>query len=1065
MDTAYAESAEAVLAFFGTSLSAGLEESRVAANQARYGRNELPAEDATPFWKLVLKQFDDLLVKILIAAAVVDLLIALSNGETGAAAFVEPGVIVLILVANATVGVVTETNAESAIEELKAYEADVATVLRNSRWVVLPAVELVPGDVVEMAVGCKVPADIRVLQLLSSDFRVDQSILTGESESVSKSTEAVSGMTKAVNQDKLNTVFSGTVVTAGRARGVVVGTGESTALGKIRTAMATATEQDTPLKIKLHQFGEFLSKAIAFICILVWVVNVPHFNDPLHGSFFGGALYYFKIAVALAVAAIPEGLPAVVTTCLALGTRQMAKKNAIVRKLQSVETLGCTSVICSDKTGTLTTNQMSVVGIVGGGVESKIDSLVEYDVTGTSFAPDGQIMLDGKRVEHPGDSRLLLELGACCALCNDSHLVYLPEKHVYQRAGEATEVALRVLAEKIGLPGYSAMPSALARLPQQERATYCNNAWEQKLRKVFTLEFDRRRKLMSTLCEDAETGELRLYSKGAPENVLSRCSWMMTSDGSERPISEQMRRKLHAQIDRFGSDKGLRCLALCYRRWTTEDSSTLRMQVTEEDERDLCLIALVGMQDPPRTEVKTAMEQCRQAGIRVIMVTGDNKATAESVARQVSLIGYSAVSVDKDADRDGRLTMMADGMPTAMTGVEFDDLSRAEKLAAASRISIFSRVEPAHKTVLVELLQSQGQVVAMTGDGVNDAPALKTADIGVAMGSGTSVAKHAADMVLADDNFASIVSAVEAGRSIYANTKQFIRYMVSSNIGEVVAIFSAAVLGIPECLNPVQLLWVNLVTDGLPATALGFNKPDADIMKKPPRSSNEGIVDGWLFVRYMIIGAYVGMATSLGFLWWFMVYEEGPQLSWAQLRTFQQCGEGTNPACSVFDTRRPSTVAMSVLVVVEMFNALNALSEDCSLLSLPPWSNPWLLGAISLSLLLHVIILYVHPLAMMFSVEALTQREWMAILVFSFPVILVDEALKYVSRVYRPTVNVPSLQEVRILNQAKLFLHAIVTRAFWFLRSSFGKRRMANDGREDREGASVSIPLVAGRGS
>ena len=1068
MDTAYANTAEEVLAFFSTSLESGLGDDAVLANRTRFGPNELPDEEKTPFYKLVLKQFDDLLVKILIGAAVVDLIIALSNGETGAAAFVEPGVIVLILVANATVGVVTETNAESAIEELKAYEADVATVLRDSRWIVVPAVDLVPGDVVEMAVGCKVPADIRVLQLLSADFRVDQSILTGESESVSKSTEVV-GLVKAVNQDKVNVVFSGTVVTAGRARGVVVGTGESTALGKIRTAMASASEQDTPLKIKLDQFGEFLSKAIAFICVLIWVVNVPHFSDPLHGSFFGGALYYFKIAVALAVAAIPEGLPAVVTTCLALGTRQMAKKQAIVRKLQSVETLGCTSVICSDKTGTLTTNQMSVVGIVCGSSESRGsggaagagngNALVEYEVTGTSFAPTGHIMEGGKRVEHPGDSKILLELGACCSLCNDSHLVYLPEKHSYQRAGEATEVALRVLAEKIGLPGYSSMPSALAHLPQQERATYCNDMWEQKLRKLFTLEFDRRRKQMSTLCEDSETGELRLYSKGAPENVLAKCSSMMVSDGSEKPISESMREKLNAQIQRFGGDKGLRCLALSYKKWA--DPS--RKQVNEDDERDLCLIALVGMQDPPRLEVKEAMEQCRQAGIRVIMVTGDNKATAESVARQVSLIR----SIQDPAASDGTVNSslsnrdmdaMMDGVQSTMTGVEFDNLSQPEKVAAASSLSIFSRVEPAHKTVLVELLQSQGQVVAMTGDGVNDAPALKTADIGVAMGSGTSVAKHAADMVLADDNFATIVSAVEAGRSIYANTKQFIRYMVSSNIGEVVAIFSAALLGIPECLNPVQLLWVNLVTDGLPATAIGFNKPDSDIMKKPPRSSKEGIVDGWLFIRYLIIGAYVGIATSLGFLWWFMSYEEGPQLTWSQLRSFQRCGEGTNPSCTVFDTKRPSTVAMSVLVVVEMFNALNALSEDCSLLSLPPWSNPWLLGAICLSMLLHMIILYVPPLAVMFSVEALTQREWVAILFFSFPVIIVDEALKYISRELKPTVpELPSM-DFRLVNQVKVLLHAVVTKSLFLIRGLLGGKRRPSHDREPRD--DTTIPLV-----
>ena len=982
-----------------------------------------------------MKQFDDLLVKILIGAAIVDLLIALSNGETGASAFVEPGVIVLILIANATVGVVTETNAEKAIEELKMYEAEVATVLRDSRWIVIPAVEIVPGDVVEMAVGSKVPADIRVLQVLSSDFRVDQSILTGESESVSKTTEPVT-IGKAVNQDKVNMVFSGTVVTAGRARGVVIGTGESTALGKIRSAMASANEQDTPLKQKLDQFGEFLSKSIAVICILVWVVNLPHFSDPLHGSWFGGALYYFKIAVALAVAAIPEGLPAVVTTCLALGTRQMAKKNAIVRRLQSVETLGCTSVICSDKTGTLTTNQMSVVRIAG--ASSSKGDLCEYEVTGTSFAPEGQILHhDGKLLEHPGDSKLLLALGACSSLCNESHLVYLPEKHTYQRAGEATEVALRVLAEKIGLPGYSSMPSALSRLPQQERATYCNDAWGQKMRKIFTLEFDRKRKLMSTLCEDSETGKLSLYCKGAPEMVLPRCTTIMKDDGSAMNLTDAMLEKLYAQINRFARDMGLRCLALCYRPWDSRD----RMQVSEEDENRLCLIGLVGMHDPPRIEVKNAMEQCRMAGIRVIMVTGDNSATAESVANQVSL---SAISHPVDVE-------MASTSLMSMTGVAFEELSPAQKATAASQVSIFARVEPSHKTTLVEILQSQGQIVAMTGDGVNDAPALKTADIGIAMGSGTSVAKHAADMVLADDNFATIVSAVEAGRSIYANTKQFIRYMVSSNIGEVVAIFSAALLGIPECLNPVQLLWVNLVTDGLPATAIGFNKPDADIMKDPPRRSSEGIVDTWLFIRYLIIGAYVGIATSAGFLWWFMAYEDGPQLSWSQLRSFQHCGEANNPDCSVFDTRSPSTVSMSVLVVVEMFNALNALSENSSLLTLPPWSNPWLLGAIALSIILHICILYIPPLALMFSVTQLSKQEWLAILVLSFPVVILDEILKYITRNFmqnrKIAIRLPKI-DMSCLAQLKVYVMMLFSRC---LRGEETKRKTSH---------SESIPLV-----
>lgn len=776
-------------------------------------------------------------------------------------------------------------------------------------------------------------------------------------------------------------------MTAGRARGIVVGTGASTAIGKIRNAMVATQEQDTPLKQKLDQFGTLLSKSIAVICILVWVVNLPHFSDPLHGSWFGGALYYFKIAVALAVAAIPEGLPAVVTTCLALGTRQMAKKNAIVRRLPSVETLGCTSVICSDKTGTLTTNQMSVVAVA---CLNDRKSIMEYHVSGTSYAPVGDILdaETGSKLQHPGDSQVLLQAGACSALCNDCHLTYLPDSNTYQRAGEATEVALRVLAEKIGLAGYSAMPSALAHIPPQERVTYCNSAWEKKLKKVYTLEFDRLRKMMSTLCEDMETGELLMYAKGAPEKVLARCTSTLLPDGTIVKMDESEKLKVYETINKLAGEQALRCLALAFKKWKVKQ----RREITAQDETELCFICVVGMQDPPRPEVKLAMQECQMAGIRVIMVTGDNKKTAESVGRQVGLVpGRSSSAADVESAVPSLLTL---------TGTEFDDLSNAEKSAAASEIMVFSRVEPIHKSSLVEILQSHGHIVAMTGDGVNDAPALKRADIGVAMGSGTSVAKHAADMVLADDNFATIVSAVAAGRSIYANTKQFIRYMVSSNIGEVVAIFSAAVLGIPECLNPVQLLWVNLVTDGLPATAIGFNKPDHDIMRKPPRKSTEGIVDRWLFFRYLIVGAYVGIATSLGFLWWFMMYDNGPKLSWSEIRSFQHCGEdkASSLDCSIFRSKSPSTIAMSVLVVVEMFNALNALSENCSIVTLPPWSNPWLLGAIAVSMLLHFIILYSPPLAMMFSVTALTWAEWKAILVLSFPVVLLDEVLKLFSR-------------------------------------------------------------------
>ncbi|KFM23983.1 Calcium-transporting ATPase 3, endoplasmic reticulum-type [Auxenochlorella protothecoides] len=1069
-----------------------------------YGRNELAPDagdkDGKPLWKLVLKQFDDLLVKILIVAALVDFFIAFAGGE-GLGAFVEPAVIVLILVANATVGVLTETNADRAIEELKAYEADVATVLREGRWTVTPAVEIVPGDIVEVAVGGKVPADVRVAAILSSGLRIDQSILTGESGSVPKSVEPVAAG-KAVYQDKTNILFSGTVVTAGRCQGIVTGTGAATAIGKIRDAMAGLEDAETPLRKKLDELGSLLSKVIAVICILVWVVNLPHFKDPIHGSWFAGALYYFKIAVALAVAAIPEGLPAVVTTCLALGTRQMAKQHAIVRKLPSVETLGCTTVICSDKTGTLTTNQMTVVRVTTLGADA--GHLADYEVTGTSFAPEGTVLAEEGPLACPADQPALCQLAMCAALCNDSHLSYSSERGTYQRIGEATEVALRVLAEKIGIPGYAAMPHALARLGREERATYCNNHWAEVWRKSYTLDFSRLslhgagaalrpfttsssmrqrkctiscrsmeagvgifgtkagmtsiykdgnmlpvtvvalepgnivtqlksegregynsvqvgyrvvpdrkitkpernhlakagappmkflrefkvkdtqglepgqalniasmfkegdfvdvagtsigkgfqgedrvldRRMMSTLCSGPDGPQL--FAKGAPEAVLARCTSALLgarAGAATVPMTEALRVRLLQRVTAYGSGSALRTLALACRPW-----------------RDA------------RGEV----------------LAGD-EATAGSVAAQIGLLGPGE----------------AEGGPstgTSLAGLEFDELSGKERERAAASLVVFARVEPNHKTALVDLLKAQasesdgGHVVAMTGDGVNDAPALRRADIGIAMGSGTAVAKHAADMVLADDNFATIVSAVAAGRAIFANTKQFIRYMISSNIGEVVAIFSAALVGIPECLNPVQLLWVNLVTDGLPATAIGFNKPDPLIMQQRPRRASQGIVDSWLFTRYLVVGAYVGIATVSGFVWWFMAYEGGPQLSWAALRDFQHC-EGT--ACDVFRSRNPSTVSMSVLVVVEMFNALNALSENASLLSIPAWSNPWLVAAIGVSMALHLLILYIPVLAALFSVVPLAWAEWKMVLLLSAPVILVDEVLKLISRTW-----------------------------------------------------------------
>ncbi|GJP59063.1 hypothetical protein CLOP_g7142 [Closterium sp. NIES-67] len=1054
MDAAHAAETHEVLAHFHVDENTGLSDSQVEQSRSIYGRNEAPKEEGTPFWKLVLKQFDDLLVKILLVSAVassmtctpfwklvlkqfddllvkillvsavVSFLLALANGESGWHAFVEPAVILLILIANATVGVVTETNAEKALEELKAYQADVATVLRNGRLAIIPAAELVPGDIVEVAVGGKVPADLRVLSLLSTQLRADQSILTGESGSVSKTARATRSAV-AVYQDKTCILFAGTVVTVGRVRAIVIATGGRTAIGKIRDAISESADEMTPLKKKLDEFGTFLSKAIAVACILVWVINIRNFQDPAHGGVIRGAIYYFKIAVALAVAAIPEGLPAVVTTCLALGTKKMARLNAIVRSLPSVETLGCTTVICSDKTGTLTTNMMSVNKICV--CTSAAGPLCELDVSGTTYAPEGTITLGRSVVERPADMPSVQHVAMCASMCNDSTLQYNATTDTYDRIGEATEVALRVLTEKIGLPGYSDMPTSLGLLSKAERASFCNNHWHDTFHKLASLEFSRDRKLMSVLCTRGE--EEILFCKGAPEAVLSRSSRVLSnSDGAVAALTPELKAAIEERVCSYGRHQMLRCLALAMRPLPQGQQT-----ITPDDEADLTFLGLVGMLDPPREEVRAAVETCRSAGIRIIVVTGDNKATAESVCRRIGLLSPLSSDALINIDPSSPSSLASPSSPSppssptaallkggasaeagggtggagggsgeggyaSLTASEFEQLSPSQKASAIQQLVLFCRVEPSHKSMLVDYLKRQNDVVAMTGDGVNDAPALKKADIGIAMGSGTAVAKGASDMVLADDNFSTIVAAVAEGRAIYNNMKAFIRYMVSSNIGEVVAIFLAAAVGMPETLIPVQLLWVNLVTDGLPATALGFNKQDRDVMSIRPRKMEDAIVNGWLFFRYLVIGIYVGLVTVAAFVWWYMIFADGPKITWTQLVTFDTCVDASGRPCPVFLDPRPRTVAMSVLVVVEMFNALNNLSENQSLLVLPPWSNIWLLAAIALSMILHFLILYVPALAVLFSVGPLSWPEWRAVLLFSFPVIIVDEILKIFSR-------------------------------------------------------------------
>uniref|UniRef100_A0AAY4A135 Calcium-transporting ATPase n=1 Tax=Denticeps clupeoides TaxID=299321 RepID=A0AAY4A135_9TELE len=976
MDNAHTKTVEEVLGYFCVNESTGLSSEQLRKSRERWGTNELPAEEGKSLWELVLEQFEDLLVRILLLAACISFTLAwFEEGEGTITAFVEPFVILLILIANAIVGVWQERNAENAIEALKEYEPEMGKVYRQDRKSVqrVRAKDIVPGDIVEVAVGDKVPADIRLTSIRSTTLRVDQSILTGESVSVLKHTDPVPDP-RAVNQDKKNMLFAGTNIAAGRAIGVVVATGVHTEIGKIRDEMAATDPERTPLQQKLDQFGEQLSKVITVICVAVWGINIGHFNDPVHGgSWLRGAVYYFKIAVALAVAAIPEGLPAVITTCLALGTRRMARKNAIVRSLPSVETLGCTSVICSDKTGTLTTNQMSVCRLfVVDNVSSESCILNEFNVTGSTYAPEGEVYKDGVPVRCSQFDGLV-EMATICALCNDSSLDF---NEVRRRAGVWVCMDL----------------------------VFCNHASfsviKQLMRKELTLEFSRDRKSMSVFCSSNKltrsASGAKMFVKGAPESVLERCNWIRVSGGVRVPMTGVLREQLLGTVREWGSGRDtLRCLAMATRD-SPPEPRTLNLENSScfsEYESQLTFVGCVGMLDPPRKEVLNAVRMCRQAGIRVIMITGDNKATALSICRQVGII-------TEQEEEDGQGGPFGGGL----TGREFDELPPHLQRQACRTARCFARVEPTHKSRIVEYLQSLSDITAMTGDGVNDAPALKKAEIGIAMGSGTAVAKSASEMILADDNFSTIVAAVEEGRAIYNNMKQFIRYLISSNIGEVVCIFLTAALGMPEALIPVQLLWVNLVTDGFPATALGFNPPDLDIMARPPRSPKEPLISGWLFFRYLIIGGYVGAATVGAAAWWFMAAHDGPKLSFYQLSHYLQCSEGradfAGVQCSVFESPYPMTMALSVLVTIEMCNALNSLSENQSLLKMPPWSNPWLVGAICLSMALHFLILYVDPLPVIFQIRPLSWPQWVTVLKMSLPVILMDEALKFLARNY-----------------------------------------------------------------
>ncbi|PKU70635.1 calcium-transporting ATPase 1, endoplasmic reticulum-type-like [Dendrobium catenatum] len=1006
---------------FNVSSDRGLRSDEVQRRREVYGWNELDKHSGPSVWVLVLEQFNDTLVRVLLVAAVVSFVLAWFNGEeseeTGITAFVEPLVIFLILIVNAVVGVWQESNAEKALEALKEIQSDHAAVKRDG---VLrpnfPAKVLVPGDIVELRVGDKIPADMRILFLISSTLRVEQGSLTGESVAVNKTNHKVDSDDSDI-QGKECMVFAGTTVVNGSCVCLVTQTGMNTEIGKIHAQIneASKSDDDTPLKKKLNEFGEVLTAIIGLICALVWLINVKYFLNweyvdgwPTNFKFsFEKCTYYFEIAVALAVAAIPEGLPAVITTCLALGTRKMAQKNALVRKLPSVETLGCTTVICSDKTGTLTTNQMSAVTVVAMGQQTNM--LRKFIVDGTTYDPH-----DGKIHDWPiGTMDTNLQtIAKIAAICNDANITHCGNQFI--SSGMPTEAALKVLVEKMGLPGGYPVSSA-----PSFTILRCCEWWKGIEQRIATLEFDRARKSMGVLVK-SDKGTISLLVKGAVESLLERSSYIQLLDGYVVRLTESSKSLILQAVHEM-SINALRCLGFAYKEdvadfsnYDGEGHPAHKLLLDPSNyafiESDLIFAGLVGLRDPPREEVYQAIEDCKEAGIRVMVITGDNKETAETICREIGVFGH---------EEDIKMK--------SLTGKEFMALTDKKSLLRRRGGLLFSRAEPKHKQEIVRLLKEDGEVVAMTGDGVNDAPALKMADIGIAMGvAGTEVAKEASDMVLADDNFSTIVAAVGEGRSIYNNMKAFIRYMISSNIGEVASIFLTAALGIPEGLIPVQLLWVNLVTDGPPATALGFNPPDRNIMKKPPRRSDDSLISAWILFRYLVIGLYVGIATVGVFVIWYthgsflginLTGDGHTLVTYQQLSNWDECHTWedfkvspftagslnfsfhSNP-CDYFQSGKVKamTLSLSVLVAIEMFNSLNALSEDVSLLRMPPWVNPYLLLAMSVSFGLHFLILYVPFLAQVFGIVPLSLNEWLLVLAVAFPVILIDEALKFVGR-------------------------------------------------------------------
>jgi Ca2+-transporting ATPase len=942
-----------------TPAETGLSSEEAKRRLENYGPNQITEAPGASFWKMLLDQFNNFVVIMLIVAAIISAI--LGDWEESAA-------ILAIVILNATLGVIQEQRADQALKALKTLASPDAQVMRDGERHWVPSTQLVPGDIVLLEAGNYVPADVRLLE--AANLRIEEAALTGESVSVQKDAN-ISLQVDIPLGDRKNTTFMGTLVSYGRGRGVVVDTGMRTQIGLIAEMLQAVENEPTPLQKRLDNLGKVLGWATLGICGVVFVVGILRFTDLGMITTSGGGLLaylraakgeiitFFMLAVGLAIAAVPEGLPAVVTISLALGMREMIQRHALIRRLSSVETLGSTTVICSDKTGTLTQNEMTLTRIW-------VDGMY-ISITGKGHILTGEFKADGKTVDLEGYPAIQTALWVG-ALNNDSELIISgssEEEQTYRMTGDPTEGALVVAAAKAGAlprPLYQAYPR-IKEVP-----------FDSERKRMITVH-----KIRESTPEDFspfyhhETSGYIVAIKGAPDVVLDLCTHYQLTDDTPVLLSEEQRMRILNANDQMTQD-ALRVLGVAYK--VSQDVPDVDDLKKLED--GMIFVGLVGMMDPPRPEVTPALAKATKAGIRTIMITGDFPNTARAIAQAIGLLKPSH---------------------QVLSSAELDSLSDEQLMQQVEYTDVFARVSPEHKLRIVNALRDDGEVVAMTGDGVNDSPSIKRANIGVAMGiTGTDVAKESADMVLTDDNYASIVAAVEQGRIIYDNIRKFVYYLLSSNVSEIMVIFLATLAGLPSPLTVIQLLWLNLLTDGAPALALGMEKGDSAIMERPPRPPSEPIINQRMLLGIIIqtiaqtsvvLGAFI-----MGLLW--------------HLKANSLVPAGMNPLVFLLrydwrglDVQSAETMAFVTLNLCELFRTYTCRSESQSIFRLGVFSNKWMQYAVGFSILLLILVVGVPFLQPIFNTHFPSLREWGVILAFSLVPAIVEEITKAYLR-WRP---------------------------------------------------------------